>query len=288
VIVRAFAIAAILAASLLAETPRVLWAGSSSVYYHDLPNQVAKHLGRDYSAEIAGRSGDSIQVYLKPGSFKPQYGLAEGQTFLDKIAAGKYRFVVLQVVTHFLMGPGGAELEEALDVYAKAIRQAGGEPVFYEMGWGLDPVNDEGRARVMAAARRNGVKFYAPCSTAWKRVRAERPDLELHNLPDRTHPGTIGHYLNLAIFTSVLGGKPPEMLGDSYSWWPNLDEEGKKLSEERLATAAIDPYVRSLPKFLQLRSVMAKQHKLDTATAAYLRRVAWESVQEANRRLKSE
>jgi|GEM_PF-668716 len=272
------------ACAFAAEPKRTLWAGSSSVYYHNLPNQVAKALGREYSAEIAGRSGDSIQVYLKPGSFKPEYGLPDGLTFVEKIRRGKYSHVVLQVVTHFMTGPGGAELDSAVDEYCRVARESGAEPVFYEMGWGRDSINDEGRARVMAAARRNGVKFYAPISSAWKRVRAERPDLELHNLPDRTHPGTLGHYLNLAVLVATLGGKP-ERLPRTYSWWPNLDDAGKAEAEKRLASTKLDAYERALPEFLQKRTAMAKTHTLDPETAAYFHKVAVEETKAAKARL---
>ncbi|MDX2180949.1 MAG: pyrroloquinoline quinone-dependent dehydrogenase [Bryobacteraceae bacterium] len=272
------------AAACSAAPKRMLWAGSSSVYYHNLPNAVAKALGPDYAAEIAGRSGDSIQVYLKPGSFKPEYGLPDGLTFVEKIKRGKYSHVVLQVVTHFMTGSGGAELDSALDEYCRVIRESGAEPVFFEMGWGRDPINDEGRVRVMAAARRNGVKFYAPVSSAWKRVRAERPEIELHNLPDRVHPGTVGHYLNLAVFVATLGGRV-ERIPNPYLWWPNLDDAGKAESAKRLAEAKLDAYERALPEFLQKRSVMAKPHTLDAETAAYLRKVAVEETAAAKSRL---
>jgi hypothetical protein len=274
-----------------AEPVRILWAGSSSVYFHDMPLQVAQWLtrysdGRTYSSEMVGRSGDSIQVYMKPEAFKPQYGLRDGQTFLEKIRDGRYDYVVLQVVTHFLTGPGGDELNRALDVYSDAIRRAGGEPVFYEMGWGLEPHNDAGREQVLQAARRNHVRMIAPCSTAWKRVRAERPDLELQNLPDRTHPGTLGHYLNLAVFYSTFAGRKPDNLPTSVSWWPALTDEDKALARERLAHAPSDPYFRALPEFLQIRSIASREHTVDSDTAAYLRRVAWESYVSIRDRLK--
>lgn len=265
----------------------MLWAGSSSVYYHDLPDQVAKYLskatGRTHEAEIAGRSGDSIQVYLKPGSFKPEYGLTEGKTFLEKIRDGRYDYVVLQVVTHFLMGEKGHELEDAVETYAKAIREAGGKAVIYEMGWGLEALNDEGRTRMRALAKRAKVSLYAPVSTAWKLAREGRPGLELHNLPDRTHPGTIGHFLNVAVIAGTILGKPIKDTPRTYQWWPNLSAEEKKeaaLLVERNGTR--DAYHARLPKFLQARSAMAREHTIDNELANYLENVAMQ-VLEAKR-----
>jgi hypothetical protein len=266
-----------------AEPVRLLWAGSSSVYYHDLPDQVASHLtkvtGQPHESDIAGRSGDSIQVYLKPGTFKPEYGLPEGTSFLDKIREGRYNFVVLQVVTHFLMGPKGAELEEAVEIYARAIRQAGGQPVIYEMGWGREPINDEGRASMRTLAKRLGVRHYAPVSTAWKLSREARPDLELHNLPDRTHPGTVGHFLNLAVLASAILGKPATGIPRAYSWWPNLDtaakEQAAKLHE---ANGPRTEYQRRLPVFLQVRAAASRENTLDEDTARFLEQIAAKAI----------
>jgi hypothetical protein len=260
----------------------MLWAGSSSVYYHDLPAQVAavlsKATGKTHLAEIAGRSGDSIQVYLKPGTFRPEYGLPEGVSFLDKIRDGKYDYVVLQVVTHFLMGAKGGELEEAVEAYVKAIRTAGGEPVVYEMGWGLEALNDEGRTRMRALAKRLRVRLYAPVSTAWKLLREARPDVELHNLPDRTHPGTLGHFLNVAVISATILGKPVEV-PRTFRWWPTLSEEEKAEARKRLEEhGSKDAYHASLPNFLQVRSAAAKEYTMDGALAQQMEAIAWKAL----------
>lgn len=267
-----------------AEPVRMLWAGSSSVYYHDLPQQVATYLskatGKAHEAEIAGRSGDSIQVYLKPGSFKPEYGLPDGQTFLEKIRDGRYDYVVLQVVTHFLMGEKGQELEEAVETYAKAIKAAGGKVVIYEMGWGLEALNDEGRTRMRALAKRANVSLYAPVSTAWKLAREGRPGLELHNLPDRSHPGTLGHFLNIAVIAGAILGRPIQDTPRTYLWWPNLSQEEKKEAAQLVErNGTRDAYHARLPKFLQARSAMAREHSINPELGDYLEKVAAKSLE---------
>jgi hypothetical protein len=161
-----------------AERPaRILWAGSSSIYYHDQPKVCAEWLSQFCSmpaiSELAGRSGTGIHVYLRP-DFKPEYGLKPGQTMLQKIAAERYDYVVLQVPAEFINGAEGEEHDRSLDVYCKAIREADGVPVIYEMGWGRDHEAVEGRRKIFAAAVRNRVTHFAPCSTAWQRVRTDR------------------------------------------------------------------------------------------------------------------
>ena len=79
---------------------RILWAGSSSVYYHNQPKVCAHWLTAccEMPAEsyLVGKSGTGIHVYLRPG-FVPQYGLKPRQTILEAISAESYDFVVLQI-----------------------------------------------------------------------------------------------------------------------------------------------------------------------------------------------
>jgi hypothetical protein len=262
------------------------------MYYHNLPRIAAEWLTRlgggkhTYQSDIIGRSGDGIHVYLKPGSFKPEYGFRDGETFLDKVAASRYDYVVLQSVARFMVGPTAEDHYAAHDTYAKAIRDAGGEPVYYEMGWGLGDTDDPGRDRILESARRNRIRIFVPCSSAWKRVRAERPDLELHNLPDRSHPGTLGHYLNLCCFFAAFTGKNPKVLPRDYPVWLALSEAERAESEQRRQSATFtDSYERALPAFLQRRTLMAKPYTIATETAAYFQTVAWQGWKEKKRLL---
>lgn len=272
----------------LPQPARVLWTGSSSMYYHDMPLQVAGWLNRFgpkrrlYESAIAGRSGSGIHVYLKPGSFKPEYGFLEGQTFIEKIAAERNDFVVLQAVAEFISGPEGQEHASALGTYCDAIRKAGGEPAIYEMGWRAN--DGPGREQIRQAARNWNVRTYAPCSTAWARVRAERPDLDLQIPPDRSHPGPLGHYLNLCCLFTAFAGTNPNVLPLDFPVWLPLDDAAKQLAERKVSergTTGI-PYYDSLPRFLKRRSSMAQPFRLAPATGAYLQKVAWDCWRESS------
>jgi hypothetical protein len=276
----------------VAEVPkpvRTLWAGSSSLYFHDMPKVCCQWLTKSASmpavAEVVGRSGTGAHVYLRP-NFKAEYGLKPGQTILEKIAAEKYGYVVLQVLAEFINGEEGEEHDKSLDVYCQAIRAVGGEPVFYEMGWGRDEKADVGRQKIFAAAVRNKVTMFVPCSTAWQRVRRERPELELQDPPDTAHPGTLGCYLNLCCFYATFTGKPTAGLPTEVRIWPHLSEEEKKAAEEKVKTTQFDAYDSSLPGWMKRLVVMSKNLKIPEPTAAYLQRVAEEEYQSAQERLK--
>lgn len=58
-------------------------------------------------------------------------------------------------------------------------------------------------------AKQNRIRIYVPCSTAWARIRSERPDLELQHPGDKSHPGDLGHFTNLACFYAALTGQSP-------------------------------------------------------------------------------
>ena len=197
-------------------TMRVLFAGSSSTYWNDMPNEIAKVISqqggligqRPVVADLVGRSGSDIRVYLDP-KCNYQYGVKPGQSFLDKVRDEKFDYVVLMCVCRFIMGDGegnadGRAHRDAITKYCQAIRQAGSEPVFYEMGWGTTDREALGRERILELARQNEIEVYAPCSTAWARVRSERPDLKLQHPGDKSHPGDLGHFLNMACFYSAF------------------------------------------------------------------------------------
>jgi hypothetical protein len=286
---RVLVFAALLFAPIWSEAQTaLLFAGSSSMYWNDLPREVAKlvdgkiagHIGEKVIPEAVGRSGDDIRVYLEPGFNRYEYGVKPGQTFLDKIAAEKPDIVAMMVVCRFIMGDGPPLKTEithadAVTKYCEAIRATGGEPMFYEMGWGKDDKHVEGRKRILDLAKRNQIKIFAPCSSAWARVYAEKPDLALQHPQDNSHPGDAGHFLNLACFYAALTGESPVgKLPRTFHVWPHGKYEA---DEARLAAFQPDAYQEKMAKWMFKHMAMQRTATLDEDTARYLETVAWET-----------
>ena len=296
---------ALLTGTLSADEPRpvrLLFAGSSSTYWNDLPAEVAHvingrmagHLGQPVTAEIVGRSGSDIRVYLNPDCHY-QYGVKPGQSFLDKVRDEKFDYVSLMVVCRFTTGDGednkdGKAHREAITTYCEAIRSAGGEPVFYEMGWGKGDREAEGRQRIMALARQNKITLFAPCSSAWARVYEERPDLALQHPQDSSHPGDLGHFLNLACFYAALTKTSPEgKLPREFHVWPHLNKEQKAARQDELdaAYAKFQPndYQARLPEWMRRNAGAGFVGNVSDEDARYLERIAWECVQQVKKQL---
>jgi hypothetical protein len=274
-----------------AEPVKLLFAGSSSMYWNDLPREVAKvvdgriagRIGQQVIPEAVGRSGSDIRVYLEPGFSRYEYGVKPGQTFLNKVATEKPDIVAMMVVCRFIMGDdapkeGQPDHATAVTTYCKAIRAAGGEPMFYEMGWGKDDKHVEGRKRILALAKQNQIKLFAPCSTAWARVYAEKPHLALQHPQDNAHPGDAGHFLNLACFYAALTGESPVgKLPRTFHVWPHGKYEA---DEAKLAAFKPDAYQAKMAKWMFKHMSMNATATLDEETARYLETVAWETWQQ--------
>jgi hypothetical protein len=289
-----------------AEPVTLLFAGSSSTYWNDMPREVAKLVsgkilsspGVPVTPAIVGRSGSDIRVYLVPDFARYEYGVKPGQTFLEKIAAERPRYVVLQVVARFIMGDDdpaktGNAHAAAITKYCEAIRKAGGEPVFYEMGWGKNERDREGLARITKLAQENRIEFFAPCASAWARVYADKPDLALQHPQDASHPGDAGHFLNLACFYAALTRESPVgKLPRTYSVWPHAmgkaeTDEAKAAEQARLSKFTPDDYQAKMPKWMHRAMSYQAQATLSDETARYLETVAWETWQAKDKELRS-
>jgi hypothetical protein len=276
----------------------LLFAGSSSTYWNDMPREVAKivdgkfigHAGTKIVPETVGRSANDIRVYSEPGFNKYEYGVKPGQSFLDKIRDEKPPFLVLQTVCRFIMGDDdptgtGNAHAEAVTKYCEAIRATGGEPIFYEMGWGKSEREAEGRQRILALAFKNKIRIYAPCSTAWARVYAEKPNLALQHPKDGAHPGDAGHFLNLACFYAALTGTSPVgKLPRNFPVWPHGKYDADKA---KLAAFKPDAYQAKMAKWMFKHMSMNQTATLDETTANYLETVAWETWQKVMQTLLS-
>lgn len=282
-------------AAFAAEPVRLLFAGSSSTYWNDLPQEVATvvsgkwpgKLGAPVTAEIVGRSGSDIRVYSEPGFNRYEYGVKPGQTFLEKVAGEKFDVVTLMITARFIMGDGdptGSAHADAVTKYCAAIREAGGEPAFYEVGWGNDEKNREGLKKLKALGKANAIRLYVPCGTAWHRVYAERPDLKLQHPNDSTHPGDLGHFLNLACFYAVFTGESPEgNLPRSHHVWPHFKKEEKEAQaaelDARLAAFEPTPYQAALPEWMRRNAAALEDVTVEEETALYLEKTAWAVVE---------
>lgn len=260
------------------DTVKILWVGSSSTYVHDLPRQTAEWLESHFAPRpvrscLVGRSGTGFHEYLEPG-FEAQYGLKEGQTLLEKIRDGDYDYVVLQMITYFIGADLKQETEKSTDILCAAIREAGAEPVYYEMGWRKGPENEIGRKLITASGRRNFIKYYGPCSSAWKEVRAEIPNIELHNLPDNVHPGTLGTYLNLCCMYAAIAGEKAENPPNRIEVWPRFGAFDEQEAAEKLKNRKLDDYHAAMPGWMQRISVMRTEQAIDAKITGYLNEVA--------------
>jgi hypothetical protein len=263
-----------------------------------MPREVAKivdgkfigHAGTKIVPETVGRSANDIRVYSEPGFNKYEYGVKPGQSFLDKIRDEKPPFLVLQTVCRFIMGDDdptgtGNAHAEAVTKYCEAIRATGGEPIFYEMGWGKSEREAEGRQRILALAFKNKIRIYAPCSTAWARVYAEKPNLALQHPKDGAHPGDAGHFLNLACFYAALTGTSPVgKLPRTFPVWPHGKYDADKA---KLAAFKPDAYQAKMAKWMFKHMSMNQTATLDETTANYLETVAWETWQKVMQTLLS-
>jgi len=282
----------------------LLFAGSSSTYWNDMPREVARVVdGKVVNTskarvlpEIVGRGGSDIRVYMEPGFNKYEYGVKAGQSFLEKLRDERPKFVVLQVVCRFIMGDDdptgtGNAHAEAITKYCEAVRAVGGEPIFYEMGWGKSERDAEGRRRILELAAKNKIQSFAPCSTAWARVYQQKPDLALQHPKDGAHPGDVGHFLNLACFYAALTRESPVgRLPRTYPVWPHglqkPEADADKAKEEaRIAAFEPDAYQSRMPKWMRKNMSAATQHSLDEATANYLETVAWETWRDVSQQL---
>ncbi len=285
-----------------ARSVRLLFAGSSSTYWNDLPAEVAttvnRHLAdhphQPVTAEIVGRSGSDIRVYLDPDC-DYQYGVKAGQTFLDKLRDERFDYVCLMVVCRFITGDGeqnedGIAHREAVTKYCEAIRASGGQPVFYEMGWGKGDRETEGRRRILELAKRNHITYFVPCSSAWARVYDERPDLALQHPQDSSHPGDLGHFLNLACFYAALTKTSPVgKLPREFHVWPHLSKEQKETRKQELDAAfgRFEPneYQARLPEWMRRNAGAGMRGHVSDDVGLYLERIACETWLQTQREL---
>lgn len=197
---------------------RVLWVGNSFTYYNDLPATVR---------EIAASQGVKLSCarFLKGG--ERFSGHLKNRALLDTLARGGWDYVVLQEQSS---APAMSTREVAREVYPLARRLDSlvhaGSPaarVIFYMTWGHRGGNRRPVPEYPPANRYEGMQerlitsylemaydndaWCAPVGMAWRRVRSERPDLELYR-PDDFHPSPAGSYLAANVLFTTIYRRP--------------------------------------------------------------------------------
>lgn len=194
---------------------RILWVGNSFTYYNDLPSMVQR---------IASTQKIKLAYAQMTKGGERLAGHLENRKLLDTIARGGWDYVVLQEQSSM---PAMSTQSVAREVYPAAHRldslihaaSPQAHVVFY-MTWGhkygnrkpiagYPPINTyEGmQERLITSYLEmtydNGA-WCAPVGMAWRRVRSERPDLQLYR-QDCFHPSAAGSYLAAnVIFTTIF------------------------------------------------------------------------------------
>ena len=166
-----------------------------------------------------------------------------------------------QVVAAFLHdavedagGPRAREtIRERFGDFVTEIVDAGAEPVLF-MAWAYERLGWITMQEIAQAHYGIGEELgvaVAPVGIAWQRAMEERPDLDMYG-DDEEHPSIYGTYLAVNVVYATVYGMSPEgltYLSDDHRVLPNGDVV----------------------------------FGIDEEDAAFLRRVAWETVQERQR-----
>jgi len=185
----------------------VLFVGNSFTYYN---NSLHNHYRRLLRASVPdGELTGYARIMTISGGYLPEHvGLP---AMLD---SRQWDAVVLQGHSRGPISKESAEpFREAARRLAKAIRDAGAEPVFF-MTWAYDD-RPEMTAQLEIAYTSIGRELNAqvvPVGLAFATVTSERSDIALR-IADARHPSVAGTYLAACTFFAVLQNKSPQGLG---------------------------------------------------------------------------
>lgn len=185
---------------------RALFIGNSYTFYNDLIQQVqalAASNGRKLAVRKVTYGGWTLQQH------------ADHPETVEALKSGGWDFVVLQEQSQ---APAREPEWVEANVYPPAFRldslrrlySPQGETVFY-MTWGRNNGTYESMQKRLAESYltmsdRTDARC-APVGIAWKRVRTERPGIQLYD-PDTSHPSLQGSYLAANVFYTTFFGKP--------------------------------------------------------------------------------
>ena len=244
-----------------ADTLDVFFLGNSYVYYNNLADQLAA-----ISEALPGpvlRTAHHLH-----GGFSLRRHLDDGHLpgALETRAQDGENWDVVIVQEHSRLGVPYANDEagtigdrepffQGAAEVAEIVSDIGAEMLFY-MTWAKEDFPEQTgplAAAYVEAAHRHGAGV-VPIGLAWDHVRSERPDIVLFH-PDGSHPSPAGTYLNACMFYAELTGQSP-VGAPSELHGIEMRTPGVVVSDAPV------PLVR-----------------LTDEMAAYLQRVAWETVQ---------
>ena len=278
-IIRILTLPILLLSSLIGKDSTILFLGSSSTYYHQMPDQVAKWAeGTGAYGKVrlhwVGEAGTWTWKYLKPG-FRPKNGLPEdfSGNVLDFIQQRNFRWISLQVA----LGQWDA-WERTIPRYADAAKKAESQLLLYEQSWNPKTEKALDGSPILKIARELDLTI-VPCASAWEKVYSDYPQWDLQDSyfnvkkgvaeRDSTHPGLVGNYLNQACFVAAITGAHP-----------NASMRNSYYHHERMAHPRSKPYLPAGIKVSGAPSDGVVQVSIEPNLGGYLRQIAWETFTE--------
>jgi len=266
-------------ASLHAQHSEILFLGSSSTYFHEMPMQVASRLDRisaygNVTHHWVGESGTWTWKYLNE-DYRPKSGLPDAFTgnVLDYIRQNNFRWISLQVA----LGQWD-EWKRTIPQYAQAAKASESQLLLYEQSWKPDTEKVLANSPLLQIAQEQALTI-VPCASAWDAVYKDYPKWDLQDsyfsekrgyaVRDGTHPGLLGNYLNQACFLAAITGRHPDGL------MPN-----NFYHHDRMAHPESKLYIPPGITLIEPSSNGLARFSLEPSLGKYLRKVAWETYSE--------
>ena len=182
---------------------RVLFVGNSYTSVNNLPGMIAA-LAR------AGKQRPLEATAHTPGGCTFEKHWTDGKA-TAKIAQGGWDFVVLQEQSQMPFIDPARMADFAKKLHGE-IAKTGARTLLYQT-WARRNMPEKQDAISKAYTDLATVlpARLAPVGEAWRKARADLPDLALHS-PDGSHPTPAGTYLAACVFYATLYGQSPEGL----------------------------------------------------------------------------
>ena len=206
----------------------LLFVGNSYLYYN---NSLHDHLRRMViSAELHDRDDTNFKSATINGARLNHHDVANylnpGQLGVDE----PFQVVILQGHSSAaLTKEHSAQFENAVEQHAKSIRNRGGEVVLYMTPAYVFPHKHQRNGLIreiesLYIGMGNKVDaLIIPVGLAFEESYHRRPNLQLHDAYDGTHPSLLGTYLAAAtVFASLYNQSP---VGNQYDVFGAIDGE---------------------------------------------------------------